>query len=147
LVSCLVRKWLGEIMVKGTKGAKVKVLFQGLHMTCVIFALVYNLKFCILDTHLALHFKYKYILIIIWLYLMYIMHSWFLSYIYIYIYEQLTTTYCALLRRAKQKIWRFCEKKTNNLKGLRRKKNLPTLRCRTHRNLWRTTHRKFRMNL
>jgi len=41
---------MGEIMVKGTKGAKVKVLFQGLHMTCVNFALVYNLKLCILDT-------------------------------------------------------------------------------------------------
>jgi hypothetical protein len=33
-----------------------------------------------------------------------------------------TTTYCAFLRRAKQKIWRFCERKTKNLKGLRRKK-------------------------
>jgi hypothetical protein len=30
---------------------------------------------------------------------------------------------------------------------LRRKKNLPNLRCGTHCNLWRTTHRKFRMNL
>ncbi len=37
----------GEIMIKGARGAKVKVLFQGLHMTCVIFALVYSLKFCI----------------------------------------------------------------------------------------------------
>jgi len=37
-------------MVKGAKGAKVKLLFQGLHMTCVISVLVYNLKFCILDT-------------------------------------------------------------------------------------------------
>jgi hypothetical protein len=27
---------LGEITVKGAKGAKVKVLFQRLHMTCVI---------------------------------------------------------------------------------------------------------------
>jgi hypothetical protein len=41
---------MGEIMIKGAKGAKVKVLFQGLHMTRVIFMLVYNLKFCILDT-------------------------------------------------------------------------------------------------
>jgi hypothetical protein len=44
---------MGEVMVKGAKGAKgakVKVLFQGLHMTRVIFVLVYNLKFCILDT-------------------------------------------------------------------------------------------------
>jgi len=37
-------------MVKGAKGAKVKVIFQGLHMTCVIFMLVYNLKFCISGT-------------------------------------------------------------------------------------------------
>jgi hypothetical protein len=40
---------LGEITVKRTRGAKVKVLFQGLHMTHVIFVLVYNFKFCILD--------------------------------------------------------------------------------------------------
>jgi hypothetical protein len=32
-------------MVKGTKGPNVKVIFQGLHMTCVIFALFYNLIF------------------------------------------------------------------------------------------------------
>jgi hypothetical protein len=38
-----------EIMVKGAWGTKVKVLLQGLHMTRVIFALVCNLKFCILD--------------------------------------------------------------------------------------------------
>jgi hypothetical protein len=37
----------GEIMVKGARGAKVKVLFQKLHMSCVISALVHNLKFCI----------------------------------------------------------------------------------------------------
>jgi hypothetical protein len=36
-------------MVKGTKGTKVKVHFQGLYMTGVIFVLVYNLKFYILD--------------------------------------------------------------------------------------------------
>jgi hypothetical protein len=30
-------------MVKGAKAAKGKVFFQGLHMTYVIFALVYNL--------------------------------------------------------------------------------------------------------
>jgi len=40
----------GEIMVKKARGAKVKVLFQGLHITRVIFALVYNLKFCISNT-------------------------------------------------------------------------------------------------
>jgi hypothetical protein len=37
-------------MVKGAKGAKVKVLFQGLHMMRVIPALVYNLKFNISNT-------------------------------------------------------------------------------------------------
>jgi hypothetical protein len=37
----------GENMVKV---AKVKVLFQGLHMKRVISALVYNLNFFILDT-------------------------------------------------------------------------------------------------
>ncbi len=40
----------GEIKVKKTKGAEVKVLFQGLNMTHVFLALVYNLKFYILDT-------------------------------------------------------------------------------------------------
>jgi hypothetical protein len=40
----------GEVIVKGAGVTKVKVFFQGLHMTCVIFALVYNLKFCVLDT-------------------------------------------------------------------------------------------------
>jgi hypothetical protein len=34
---------MGEIMVKGAKGTKVKVLFQGAHMTFVIPRLVYNL--------------------------------------------------------------------------------------------------------
>jgi hypothetical protein len=33
----------GEITVKWTKGAKVKIFFQGLHITCVIPTLVYNL--------------------------------------------------------------------------------------------------------
>jgi hypothetical protein len=37
-------------MVKEAKGAKVKVLFHGLHMTCVIFVLVYNFKICISST-------------------------------------------------------------------------------------------------
>jgi hypothetical protein len=41
---------MGENMVKGAKDAKVKVLFEGLHMTCVIFVLVYNFEFCILGT-------------------------------------------------------------------------------------------------
>jgi len=38
-----------ENMVKGGKGTKVKILFQGLHTTHVIYVLVYNLKFYILD--------------------------------------------------------------------------------------------------
>jgi uncharacterized membrane protein len=41
---------MGENMVKGAKGAKVKVIFQGFHMTHVIFVLVYYLIFNILDT-------------------------------------------------------------------------------------------------
>jgi len=34
---------MGENTMKELKGAKVKVLFQGLHMTRVIIVLVYNL--------------------------------------------------------------------------------------------------------
>jgi hypothetical protein len=41
---------MGENTVKGAKGAEVKMIFQGLDMTCVIFVLVYNSSFCILDT-------------------------------------------------------------------------------------------------
>jgi hypothetical protein len=41
---------MGENTIKGVKNAKVKVIFQGIHMTHVIFVLVYNLKFCILGT-------------------------------------------------------------------------------------------------
>jgi hypothetical protein len=41
---------LGENTIKGSKGTKVKIIFQWLYMTHVIFVLVYNLKFCILDT-------------------------------------------------------------------------------------------------
>jgi hypothetical protein len=40
---------MGEITIKGVRGAKVKVFFQGLHMTLVIPTLVYNLKFYISD--------------------------------------------------------------------------------------------------
>jgi hypothetical protein len=46
----------GEIMVKKARGAKVKVIFQGLHMTHVIFVLVYNLKFCISNTPFKITF-------------------------------------------------------------------------------------------
>jgi len=54
---------LSEITIKGARGAKIKVFFQGLHMTRAILTLVYNLKFCILDTPFNTTFKYKYILI------------------------------------------------------------------------------------
>jgi hypothetical protein len=40
---------VGENVVKGARSAKVKVLFQGLHITHIIFMLVYNLKFYILE--------------------------------------------------------------------------------------------------
>jgi hypothetical protein len=40
----------GENIVQRAKGAKVKVFLQGLHMTRVIFVLVYNLKICISST-------------------------------------------------------------------------------------------------
>jgi hypothetical protein len=43
-------------MVKGAKGAKVKVIFQGLQMTHVICTLVYNLKLCISDTSFSIAF-------------------------------------------------------------------------------------------
>jgi hypothetical protein len=35
---------MGENMIKGAKGTKVVVLFQRLHMTCVISMLVYNMN-------------------------------------------------------------------------------------------------------
>jgi hypothetical protein len=41
---------LGENTIKGAKDAKVETFFQQLHMTHVIFVLVYNLKVYILDT-------------------------------------------------------------------------------------------------
>jgi len=42
---------MDENMVKGVKGTKVKVLFQRLHMTCVIkFVLFYNFKMFISGT-------------------------------------------------------------------------------------------------
>jgi hypothetical protein len=54
---------LGENTIKGARGAKVEVLFQGLHMTHVIFVLVYNFKICISNTPFNTAFKkYKYIL-------------------------------------------------------------------------------------
>ncbi len=39
-----------ENKVKRGRGTKVKVFVQGLHMTHVIFVLVYNFNFCISNT-------------------------------------------------------------------------------------------------
>jgi hypothetical protein len=47
---------MGEITVKRAKGAKVNVLFQGLHMTHFINAMVYNFKLCISNTPLSTSF-------------------------------------------------------------------------------------------
>jgi hypothetical protein len=49
-------------MVKGARGAKVKVLFQGLHMTHVILWFITS-NFLFQVPPLKLHFTYKYILI------------------------------------------------------------------------------------
>jgi hypothetical protein len=46
---------MGESIVKRAKHTKVKVFFQGLHTTHVIFVLVYNLVFSILGTPLVVH--------------------------------------------------------------------------------------------
>jgi hypothetical protein len=51
----LSKHW-GKIKIKGTKGVKVKVFFQGLHMTLVNLALVYNLKLCISNTSISIAF-------------------------------------------------------------------------------------------
>jgi hypothetical protein len=45
----------GANTIKGTKGAKVKVLFQGLHVTCGIHVLVYYLIYKKIHTQLPLH--------------------------------------------------------------------------------------------
>ncbi len=51
---------MGEIMVKGTKGTKVKVLFQGLYMTHVIIALIYISRTPpLLQIHFQLQSKLK----------------------------------------------------------------------------------------
>jgi hypothetical protein len=70
---------MGQNIVKRAKGTKVKINFQILHMTCVMFVLVYNFETFILGTPLTLHFRYKYILTKNWFYIMYIMHSCILS--------------------------------------------------------------------
>jgi hypothetical protein len=62
LIEQLIQKvsHMGAIMVKRARGTKIKVLFQILLMTRVIFMLVYNLELCIWNT--PLHFTYKCIL-------------------------------------------------------------------------------------
>jgi hypothetical protein len=51
---------MGEIMVQGTNGTKVKVLFQRLYMTHVIIALIYTgKKPPLLQLHFQLMFNYK----------------------------------------------------------------------------------------
>jgi hypothetical protein len=47
---------MGENIVKGTKGAKVKVFFQRLYISRVIFVLVYNLNFFISSTQFNITF-------------------------------------------------------------------------------------------
>jgi hypothetical protein len=56
---------LGKKMVKGAKGTKVKVLFQGTHDMCHFFCWFITLNFIFWVPHLTLHLRYKYILIII----------------------------------------------------------------------------------
>jgi hypothetical protein len=48
LTTLLIKK--GENIVNGVTNIKVKVLFQRLHITCVIFVFIYNLKIYILGT-------------------------------------------------------------------------------------------------
>jgi hypothetical protein len=49
---CSLKMQKGESIVKRARCTKVKVLFQGLHMTHVYFVLVYNFDLYILDTQL-----------------------------------------------------------------------------------------------
>jgi len=44
----LCKTFMGENIVKTTRGAKVKIFFEKLQMTHVIFVLIYNFKICIL---------------------------------------------------------------------------------------------------
>jgi hypothetical protein len=62
---------LGENTIKGARGAKVEVLFQGLHMTHVILVLVHNFIIFISNTPFNItFFIYKYILTTNWFYIM-----------------------------------------------------------------------------
>ncbi len=75
---------MDENTTQGARGTKVKVLFQGLHMTYVISMLVYKFKICILDTlsHLVVCMLNINVLTINRLYIIYIMHSSPLSHKY-----------------------------------------------------------------
>jgi len=42
--NCWTWKFWGENMLKTAMGNKVKIFFQGVHITCVISMLVYNFK-------------------------------------------------------------------------------------------------------
>jgi hypothetical protein len=48
---------MGENMVKKTRGTTVKVFFQGLHMTLIVFVLVYNFIIYFLDTPFNIEFQ------------------------------------------------------------------------------------------
>jgi len=48
---------MGENTITRNKSAKLKVLFQGLHMKRVVFVLVYNFKFYISSTSFNTAFK------------------------------------------------------------------------------------------
>jgi hypothetical protein len=50
-------------MIKVAKGTKVKVIFQGLHMTFVILCWFIILKLVFQVPSLTLHFRYNYIFI------------------------------------------------------------------------------------
>jgi hypothetical protein len=59
-------------MIIGTKGTKVKIIFQRLYVTYCILMLVYNPKFCIFHTQfINVCWMTTY-----WSYIMYIIHLW-----------------------------------------------------------------------
>jgi hypothetical protein len=51
---------LGENTVKRARGAKVKIFFQGLHMTCHFFGRFITLNFLFWIPILTFHGRYKY---------------------------------------------------------------------------------------
>ncbi len=67
-----------ENTIKGAKGIKVKVLFQHVSFLCWFT----TLKFIFWIPSLTLHVKYTYVLIANRFYILYIMHSCFLSHKY-----------------------------------------------------------------